>query len=342
MRFLKAKNWFCSVLLLLATATLALPPEWPEDGIVVEPDMGRAPLIAVMRDAQKSLQISAYKLEDEALIHELGEAVNRGIKVDVLVTRSIFARPEEKVFSGTPFERLEKMGINVHQSPEFYAQTHHKHIIVDDSYAIIGTGNMGTGSFDETPERKAERDFWTAVTDIHQLKELKDVFNADFNGQKTDLKNALLVWSPDQGRIPFLNFIRSAQKNIWIYQQDVEDPIIADALADAARQGIDVRLIMPPYPFSKTEDKNIPNQEMIRKAGGKVGLITHVICHAKVMLVDVDTESAKTLVGSANFYSPSLEKNRELGIVISQLPAIAKISSVFKGDWAQADFNPRQ
>lgn len=342
MRLFKIKSLFLISLFILVTAALALPPEWPEDGIIVEPDMGRTPLIAALKDAKKSLQISAYKLEDDALIAELGDAVKRGVKVNVLVTRSIFKRPEEKGYSGTPAERLQEMGINVRESPAFYSQTHHKHIIVDNEYALVGTGNMAKGCFDETSERKAERDFWTTVTDKNQLKELGDVFIADFNGHKTDLKHALLVWSPDQARTPFLNFFASAKKSIWIYQQDIEDAVLAHALADAARKGIDVHLIMSPYPFSKTKDGNIPHQEMIRQAGGKVGLITHVICHAKVVLVDAETEFAKALVGSSNFYPPSLEENRELGIILSHPSAVAKISSVFKSDYAQANFNPRQ
>lgn len=326
----------------ICTAVFALPPGWPEDGIIVEPDMGRAPLVAAFRDAKKSLKISAYKLTDEPIIIALGEVAKAGIAVDVLVTRGIFKRPGEVSSDETPFARLQEMGINVHQSPEFYAQAHHKMILVDDTYALIGTGNMGSGSFDDSKDRKAERDFWIPVTNSPQVDELKAVFKADFEGRRIDLKNSLLVWSPDQGRAPFTNLIKSAKRNIWVYQQDIEDPEIATALADAARNGIQVRLIMMPNPFNKPKDSNIPNQEMIRQAGGRVGLITHVVCHAKVMLVDVKTENAKMCLGSANFYPPSLEKNRELGIITSDQTAIDKIGSTFEADWHQADFTPRE
>ncbi|MBI2706841.1 MAG: hypothetical protein HYX35_00760 [Proteobacteria bacterium] len=342
MHSLKTKIWSFFVAIIICTTALALPPEWPTDGIIVEPDMNRAPLIAAFRDAQKSLKISAYKLTDKSIIAVLEEVAKKGVSVDVLVTRSIFKRQGETKSDETPLDRLKKAGINVHQSPEFYAQTHHKMILVDDTYALIGTGNMGTGSFDESKDRKAERDFWITVTNVPQVHELKTVFKADFEGHRTNLKHSLLVWSPDQGRTPFTNLIKSATKNIWIYQQDIEDPEIAGALAHAARNGIDVRLMMMPNPFNKPKDGNIPHQEMIRQAGGKVGLITHVVGHAKVMLVDVGTPHAKVYLGSANFYPPSLDKNRELGIVTSDQPAISRISSVFEDDWHQADFTPRE
>lgn len=328
--------------ILVYTTAFALPLEWPTDGVIVEPDMSRDPLIAAFQDAKKSLKISAYKLTDEPIIAALEEVAKKGISVDILVTRSIFKREGETKSDETPLDRLKKAGITVHQSPEFYAQTHHKMILVDDTYALIGTGNMGSGSFDESKDRKAERDFWITVTNPAQIAELKTVFKADFDGKRTDLKHSLLVWSPDQGRTPFTNLIGSAKKSIWVYQQDIEDPEIATALAKAAKNGIDVRLMMMPNPFNKPKDGNIPNQEMIRQAGGKVGLITHVVGHAKAMLIDVGTPQAKVYLGSANFYPPSLDKNRELGIVISEKPAINTISSVFEADWRQADFTPRE
>lgn len=342
MHHFKARICSFVIVFLFCVNAFALPPDWPEDGIIVEPDMTRAPLIAAFKDAKALLQISAYKLTDEPLIAALGEVAKRGVRVELLVTKDIFKRPGETDSDATPVKRFQEMNIHARISPEFYAQAHDKLIIVDGSYALIGTGNMGTGSFDASVDRKAERDFWITITDKKYVKELTDVFTADFNGKKTNLKNALLVWSPDQGRKPFIDLIGSAKESIWVYQQDIEDPEIAGALADAARKGIDVRLMMMPNPFNKPKDGNIHNQEMIRKAGGKVGLITHVVGHAKVVLVDVGAPSAKVWLGSANFYPPSLDNNRELGIITEDLAAIDKISSIFKEDWGQADFTARE
>jgi len=342
MYILKINALFFLVIILFSVSTLAVPPNWPKDGVIVEPDMNRAPLIAVFQEAKHSLKLSAYRLTDKRLIAELCEAVKRGVEVELLVTRDVFKSGEKTPNDETPMKLLKELGINVHQSPKFYDQAHHKMILVDDLYALIGTPNMGKNSFDDNKESKAQRGFWVTVTDKNQLKELKNVFTADFNGEKTNLKNSLLVWSPDQGRAPFIKLIHSAKNSLWIYQPDIEDEEIACALAEAARKGIDVRLIMPPFPYSKTKDANIPNQEMIRDAGGKVGLITHVVGHAKVILVDVGTKLAKAWVGSVNFYPPSLDRNRELGIITSHLPTINKISSVFEVDWGQANFTARK
>lgn len=281
-------------------------------------------------------------MTDSQLIAALGEVAEKGVHVDVMITKGMFISEDETGGDEISLESLGKLGLNVHQSPDFYEQAHNKMILVDDSYALIGTGNMGKGSFDEIGESKAQRDFWVTVEDENQVNELRDVFAADFKGERTDLKNAHLVWGPDQGRTPFINLIGSAKHNLSIYQADIQDAEIAHAIEGAAQKGIKVRLMMPPFPYSKTKDANIPNQEMIRSAKGEVGLITHVVGHTKVVLVDVGTELAQAWVGSTNFYPPSLDKNRELGIITSNLPVIDKISSVFEYDWGQANFEPRE
>lgn len=61
MRLFKTENWFICAILFFATTALGVPPGWPEDGIIVEPDMGRAPLIAAMKDTKHSLKIAAFK-----------------------------------------------------------------------------------------------------------------------------------------------------------------------------------------------------------------------------------------------------------------------------------------
>ena len=107
---------------------------------------------------------------------------------------------------------------------------------------------------------------------------------------------------------------------------------IAQAVAGAARAGVDVRVLMMPFPFSKTKDNNVPNQELMGQAGAQVGLNTSNYIHAKVMIVD-----GKTMyVGSCNFYTPSLDQTRELGLLTQEAPTIEKVRAVFEHDWAKS------
>jgi len=347
MKIFKSLSFF--IVLFFSTVSLALPSDWPKDGLIIQPQMKRDPLLNAFKEAKKSIRIAAYSLTDEELIAELAKAVKRGVVVEILVTNSVYKREAhaDHLSAGnieTPLEKLEKIGAIVKPSPDFYAQSHYKLIIIDGAYALIGTGNMNKDAFDGNLVYKGVRDFWFTVTKEkypQELKELQTVFQDDFKGKKTNLKDALLVWSPDQGREPFLKLIQSAKKNIFVYQQSLEDKEIVEALVHAARKGIDVRIMMTPFPFTKAEDENLPSQEKIRQAGGKIGLLTHLYVHAKVVVVDVGTPAARALVGSTNFYTPSLDKNRELGIITSDPAVVNKLTSTFEEDWPRADFTSR-
>ena len=54
--------------------------------------------------------------------------------------------------------------------------------------------------------------------------------------------------------------------------------------------------------------------------------------HAKAIIVD----EQRAYVGSQNFSRTSLEFNRELGVIVSDPLAVARLTAVFAGDWRSA------
>jgi len=58
--------------------------------------------------------------------------------------------------------------------------------------------------------------------------------------------------------------------------------------------------------------------------------------HAKVIVADGGSESARAFVGSENFSTASLGENRELGIVIQDQKIIAQLMKTFAADWRDA------
>jgi len=78
-----------------------------------------------------------------------------------------------------------------------------------------------------------------------------------------------------------LVLIESAQKNIDLYQQDIQDKGILRSLKAAIARGVQIRLLMMPYPFDKDKkkDNNISHQNELIQAGGHVGLFTEFYGH---------------------------------------------------------------
>ena len=54
--------------------------------VVCKPTARHRAVIEFIRAAQNSLLLSMFRCDDFAVLHELGEAVARGVKVEVLVT----------------------------------------------------------------------------------------------------------------------------------------------------------------------------------------------------------------------------------------------------------------
>jgi phosphatidylserine/phosphatidylglycerophosphate/cardiolipin synthase-like enzyme len=55
--------------------------------------------------------------------------------------------------------------------------------------------------------------------------------------------------------------------------------------------------------------------------------------HGKVIEADYGTSHAKMFIGSENFSSTSLNRNRELGLIISGHPVLSAIASTFAADF---------
>lgn len=309
-----------------ATIKEKLPSDWPEDGILTFPESQRKPWIQAIQSAKKEIKMAAYKLSDSKIVEELIKAHEKGVKVDILIQPYTFEH-DKSANVKSPIEELKSKGIGIHTAASMFNQVHHKLILIDGKWGCLGTGNLDAESFDGDSSADATscRDFLVTITDADLLNSIKTVLQADIDHKRIVFPQSQLVWGPEDQRSIFLKMINSAKTSIAIYQQDFQDKGIAEAVAEAARQGVKVDVLMMPYPFSKKEDKNIPNQDIIKQAGGKVHLNTKYYIHAKVLIIDSeDNDNAMMYVGSCNFYPESIDRNRELGLLIKIISKFPK------------------
>ncbi|MFH0879311.1 MAG: phospholipase D-like domain-containing protein [Lentisphaerota bacterium] len=55
--------------------------------------------------------------------------------------------------------------------------------------------------------------------------------------------------------------------------------------------------------------------------------------HAKMILADYGAAQAAAFLGSENFSRTSLDRNRELGILVTETPILDRLHQVFEQDW---------
>jgi cardiolipin synthase len=339
------KHKCIAILLIIINATIvhALPDSWPSTNLVVIPfdDAGNKAqdqLIDVVDDAKTTLDISMYTFSDPVMVDHVIQAANNGVIVRVVKEKQVYHHDNNEndlKSEAVQTQRMIDAGIQVQgQSQRFLdinkdSQAHHKIIIVNGEYAIITTGNWDEATFKET------RDFALAVTkesDPKALQEIINVFNADWENKPVETSCPSLIWSPDHGREQLKSFINSATKSIWIYQQSYNDPEICGLVDEKAKQGLDVRLVMMPYPFTHKKDFNTPFQQSLENAGGKPRFNLDYYIHAKTIIID----GVKSYVGTCNFYPSSIDFNREVGYINANPTFVNALKKIFSNDFDKA------
>ena len=291
--------------------------------LYTEPEAGTAPVISRIQNAKKSVDIVIYTLKDKTVEAALAQAEARGVAVRVILNGGYKGTEPPSKKSTATFDRLEAAGVPVRWSHNYFDLTHQKTLVVDGAEALILTGNL-----DKTYYKK-DRDFWVGDADPKDVAAIEAVFVSDWNGEKKPAEDGTgLIWSPgSEGELVAL--IGSAKNSLLIYNEEMKDVAIEDALEKAARRGVQVQVVMSMdagwlSAFTALTSAGVH----IRTFGPKAA----VYIHAKMIVSD----GKLAFLGSENFSDGSLKDNRELGLLFSKKSLVDMLKAQFQRDWAQA------
>lgn len=159
---------------------------------------------------------------------------------------------------------------------------------------------------------------------------IERVFDADWTHRGVGTPAAdSLVWSPRQSAADLAALVATARSSVWVESEVFSDKPMIAALVAAARRGVAVHLVM-------TYQKDwAPGFDAIVRAGGQVRYFQGehpLFVHAKALVVDPDTPAARAFAGSENLSTASLQRNRELGVVLVGAAQVHRLASVVQGD----------
>jgi cardiolipin synthase A/B len=139
---------------------------------------------------------------------------------------------------------------------------------------------------------------------------------------------ALLI-EPDAGPGAILDLIAGARRSVWMEMYLLTDARAVEALADRARAGCDVRVILEPAPYLN-EDANHAAADTLAAAGVTVRWATprFSFTHAKVLIVD----HARLVVMTLNLTAAGLGGNREYAAVDADPIDVAAAETIFAAD----------
>lgn len=309
-------------------------------------------IFEAIRKAKNHINMEYYILEDvehegQKLVDLLIAKRREGVAINI-----IYDSFGSFTLKGDMFDRLRKAGVKVlefnpvnpmeakvSKSPN--DRDHRKIFVADGKLAIVGGVNLSVtyqsspGKSDPGENQQVEH--WRD-TDMELqgpiVAELQKLFFEHWNmhkgekideadyypklGPKGDEVVRVIASTPDNGNTRYyttlLSAIRSAEKSIWItnsYFVPTDD--LKNDLIDAAKRGVDVRLLVP----NKTDVKPAlaiqrSHYKDLLKAGIKVYENPNVVLHAKSLVID----GVWSVIGSSNLDYRSVLYNDEVDVVI--------------------------
>jgi cardiolipin synthase A/B len=287
--------------------------------LITEPDAGIAPLLDAIARARHSVDLVMYELEDPQVDAALAADAHRGVHVRVLLDGGYYGAGS--AVNQPAYSYLRAHFVPVRWSPSHFALTHEKTMVVDGT-AYIMTLNFTRQYY------ASDRDFAVVDSTERDVAAIERTFNADWLAQPTSAPaGADLVWSP--GSEPaLLSLIGSATGELDIYNEEMADTDVERALEAAARRDVRVRVMMT--------DSSEWSSAFARLTAAGVQVRTYapdatLYIHAKMILT-----GGTAFIGSQNFSETSLQRNRELGILISAPGVITSLRQTFDRDFAGA------
>ncbi|MGH2448675.1 MAG: phospholipase D-like domain-containing protein [Chloroflexota bacterium] len=300
---------------VIAAQQPVLAPGRAGTRILIEPNDGVTPIIRALDRAQRSIFVETYLLTNHRIERALERASAQGVVVDVLLEPSPFGMGRQPIHIR---QALRAAGIAVEPTPRRFFLTHAKLMVLDDRLAVISTANFSQAGF------SGDRDIVVLDRNRVDVDELSNVFRSDWDRLSPRLPDPNLVVSPHGARHAVLDLIAQARRTLSVYAEEVADQGIENAMITAASRGVRVRVLVP---TGATPE----GVRRLRRGKVRVQELTKPYIHAKMLLVD----GTEAMVGSENLSGASLDRNREVGILLRG-DVLRRMGRTFKQDWTTA------
>lgn len=261
-----------------------------------------------------SIDVHMYTFTLDNIANRLIAAQQRGVPVRVILDDSQSGAAETRA-------QLEAGGVDVTYSTGF-PNAHAKYMIINEELAFIMSANFTVAGMDD------QRNYAALDRDPDDVRDLAEIFRADWDGFTPSLDCTRLVVSPADARTRILALIGGATATLDVELFYLADTGVRQAVIAAHQRGVAVRVLL-----AATSDMpdNATTADVLTAAGVAVRTLASPTVHAKLIIAD-----GVGLIGSHNMSSTSLRDNREVGILVREGSAMLPVQSQFVADWNAA------
>lgn len=284
--------------------------------LAVLPDAGETPFVGVINGATKSIRVMVYMMGYGGILDAITAKAKAGIDV-----KAILDGVSQRDVNDKYKTALEAAGAQVHWSDPQFPYMHAKIIVVDESVALVSTGNYSKSFL------LKERNFASTDRDPQDVADLTRLFDADWTSKSPDLSCTRLLVSPVNAKDRIVSLIKGAKKSVIVESMQLADYSVRAALVAQHKAGVDVRVLLAAPSWI---DANSEAGSTMKTAGIAARWLDAPSVHVKAIIID----GARAYMGSENLSSTSLTKNREVGLVLSEPAAVGSMQTTMEADYA--------
>ncbi len=308
----------------------------------VLPNAGRAAYLEAFQTARREIRIEICVLEDPQILQGLKQAIERGVRVRVIVDRGKYAELASERMNLATY--VEEAGGQLHLSNPIFPRSFPKVILLDEQKVLIGSACLDTDTFEKY------RDYVYSTNSPGIIKDLSGLFENDwrytvalgklapaFNPTSTVNETSLIV-APVNASYRLIALIQNSRRTLDVTTELLGNLTLESELAAAVGRGVRVRLISPvsvngATPQTQTLQKT--SLSKLKAAGVKVhvtrpfGSFERPYMHARMALGDNET----LYIGSVSLSPNSTTENREVGIILSDPKLVAHVQAQFDNDF---------
>jgi cardiolipin synthase len=271
-------------------------------------------LTALIDGAQTSLDLQMYLFNVKALADRIVAAKQRGVTVRVILDPDEAGNAAVEPIFGAG-------GVTFRHATALYTYSHAKYLIVDRTRTAIMSMNFNTDAM------STERNYGLIDKDPEDVTDVQAIFDMDWAAagneaaRPADLTCTRLIVSPNNSKQRLIELVNSAHSTLELELLYLTETNVRNAVGQAKQRGVTVRVIL-----ADPADTSIP---YLTGLGIPVKIPTSsILLHAKLIVAD-----GAAFVGSENMSATSLTKNREVGAIAFEPPAVAVIKAQFESDW---------
>jgi cardiolipin synthase A/B len=272
--------------------------------LITQPEAGIEPVIQAIRLARRAIHICIFRLDRPEIEKALAAAVQRGVRVRALIAHTnrggeAHLRKLEK--------RMLDAGLTVTRTADELLRYHAKFLVADDVLHVFG--------FNLTKlDTLKSRSFGLATRDKRTVQEAIKLFEADVTRNVYTPSRSNLVVSPETSRTMLTTFLKGAKKDLSIYDEKIQDPLMVKLLKELAARGVRVRVL-----------------GCLKGPNGDVAVrsLKTLRLHVRAIVRD----GTRAFVGSQSLRKVELDKRREVGLLINNPTVTRSLLKVFDADW---------